>query len=239
METSLHRELKRIYAGPSGRTEVRLGKFRVDAVVPRAVGRDELIEIQHGSLWAIRDKIQQLLKRHPVRVVKPIIRRKRLITCSEAGGPVVRERLSPRVGQMLELFDELVYFTQVFPHKNLTLEVALVDIEEWRLPAEPRRRSRRRGWQKHYVVEDQKLLEILDTVRVSTAADLRTLLPGSPTKSFHTGDLAKSLEIQRWVAQRIAYVLRKVGTVETIGKQRGAWLYQWSEIAAKRRRKAA
>jgi len=114
-----------------------------------------------------------------------------------------------------------------------------VDIEEWRLPAENRRRSRRRGWQKNYVVEDQKLLEILDTVQVSTAADLRTLLPGSPTKSFHTGDLAKSLEIQRWVAQRIAYVLRKVGTVETIGKQRGAWLYQWSEGSAKRRRKAA
>jgi hypothetical protein len=235
METSLHRELKRIYAGPAGRMEVRVGKFRVDAIVVNAVGRNELVEIQHGSLWAIRDKVRQLLKRHPVRVVKPIIRRKRLITCIAADGPVVSNRLSPRVGQLLELFDELVYFTQVFPHKNLTLEATLVDIEEWRLPCEGRGRSRRRRWQKKFVVEDQKLLEIHEAVQISTPADLQRLLAATPASPFHTGDLASSLQIQRWVAQRIAYVLRKVGAVETVGKQRGAWMYEWRKPVRARR----
>ena len=56
METSLHRELKRLYAGDGARTEVVVERYRIDAV------RDgQLIEIQHGSLAAIRDKIRRLV----------------------------------------------------------------------------------------------------------------------------------------------------------------------------------
>ena len=75
METSLHRELKRIYAGDGARTEVRRSSsYRIDAV------RDgRLIEIQHGSLAAIRDKIRRLLDAHRVLVVKPIVARKLLV----------------------------------------------------------------------------------------------------------------------------------------------------------------
>ena len=56
METSLHRDLKKLYAGDDSQTEVVLGGYRIDAV---SGGR--LIEIQHGSLSAIRDKIVRWL----------------------------------------------------------------------------------------------------------------------------------------------------------------------------------
>ena len=57
METSLHRQLKEAYADHEARIEVRVGNYRIDVV------RDhELIEIQHGSLAAIRDKVRKLLK---------------------------------------------------------------------------------------------------------------------------------------------------------------------------------
>lgn len=59
METSLHRQLKRRYAGRDGETEVRLGSYRIDAVAG-----DELVEIQLGSLGALRDKVRALLKQH-------------------------------------------------------------------------------------------------------------------------------------------------------------------------------
>ena len=62
METSLHQQLKARYADDAARIEVKLGRFRIDAVVG-----DELIEIQHGSLAAIRDKIQTLVNDHDVR----------------------------------------------------------------------------------------------------------------------------------------------------------------------------
>ena len=36
---------------------------------------------------------------------------------------------------MLSLFDELVYFTRVFPHENLTLETPLVEVTRLDAPA--------------------------------------------------------------------------------------------------------
>ena len=74
METSLHRQLKELYADDDSQTEVQLGDFRIDAIF-----QDQLVEIQHGSLAAIRDKIKKLLVSHRVMVVKPIILRKQLV----------------------------------------------------------------------------------------------------------------------------------------------------------------
>lgn len=232
METSLHRELKRHYAGARGQTEVVLGSFRIDAVIKRR-RQQELIEIQHGPLWAIRDKVRQLAERHRIRVVKPIVRIKQLVKRERKQGAIVNRRQSPHRGSLLELFDELIYFTRTFPHPNLSLDVLLVDIEEWRYPRPRRARFSR----KNYIVEDQKLLAIHDTIPIGAAIDLRRLIACPLCEPFHTANLAEGLDIPRWRAQRIAYVLRKSGAVEAIGKQRGAWLYRW-QTAAERRRSA-
>ncbi|MEZ6112541.1 MAG: hypothetical protein R3C99_16235 [Pirellulaceae bacterium] len=74
METTLHRQLKLHYAPDVSACEVTLGSYRIDVM-----GDGELIEIQHGSLAAIRDKVADLLGQHRVRVVKPIVIRKRLV----------------------------------------------------------------------------------------------------------------------------------------------------------------
>jgi hypothetical protein len=228
METSLHRELKRRYADPDDmRVEVRHGRFRIDAMRGR-----ELVEIQHGSLAAIRDKVRVLLADHRVRVVKPIVASKLLVKRSRKGGEVVDRRLSPKRESLLALFDELVYFTKVFPHPRLTLEAVLVDIEEWRYPGH----GRRRRWRANdFVVEDQKLCGVLDSCRLTRAADLRTLLPVELAGPFQTADLARQLGVARHVAQRIAYCLRETGAAREIGKAVNARIYAWTPA----RRRAA
>jgi hypothetical protein len=218
METSLHRELKAHYADSPEDQEVVLDGYRIDAI-----SDGELIEIQHGSLAAIRDKIAKLLKKHRVTVVKPIIARKQLVKLKRRGGKVIGSRLSPKRGQVLDVFDELVYFTQVFPHKRLTLEVLLVEVEELRYPGHGRRR--RRG-KRDFQIEDQRLLGVVEAHRFRTLADLRNVLPKQLPAIFHTGDLAECLEIKRWVAQRIAYCLRETGAIKSVGKQGNALLYR-------------
>ena len=224
METSLHRQLKAHYAVDPSQQEVAYQGYRIDAVQD-----GKLIEIQHGSLAAIRDKIAELLQNHRVVVVKPIIARKQLIKLDRRSGEVVDRRLSPKRGQLLDLFDELVYFTQVFPHKRLTLEVVLVEIEELRYPGHGRRRRRREN---DFQIEDQRLLQIVETHKFRTLSDLRELLPPGLPATFHTGDLAASLEVHRDIAQRIAYCLRETGAIHPVGKQGNALLYR-------RRRRAA
>ena len=82
METSLHRDLKALYADANAQFEVPLGNYRIDVVTG---GR--LVEIQHGSLAAIRDKVRSLLGRHEVVVVKPIVRSKLLVKRTAQGRP--------------------------------------------------------------------------------------------------------------------------------------------------------
>jgi hypothetical protein len=218
METSLHRQLKARYADSPEDQEVVLDGYRIDAI-----SDGELIEIQHGSLAAIRDKIAKLLKKHRVTVVKPIIARKQLIKLARLGGKVIESRLSPKRGQLLDVFDELVYFTRVFPHKRLTLEVVLVEVEELRYPGHGRRRRRR---PRDFQVEDQRLLSVAGVHRFRTLADLRKILPRQLSGTFHTGHLAECLEVKRWTAQRIAYCLREMGAIKKVGKQGNALLYR-------------
>jgi hypothetical protein len=218
METSLHRELKDLYAGDGARLEVPVGPYRVDVVCD---GR--LIEIQHGALAGIRDKVKRLLERHRVLLVKPIVVRKLLVKHSAKGGPVTGRRLSPKQGSILDLFDDLIHFTGVFPHRRLTLEVPLVDIEEWRYPGH----GRRRRWRpSDHEVEDQRLVCVHRVHRFRTAADLAALVACPLPQPFHTGQLAESLGVARWAAQRIAYCLRQIGSLREVGRQGNSRLYE-------------
>lgn len=219
METTLHRQLKSLYAGCQARVEERVEDFRIDAI--RSEG--ELVEIQHGSLAAIRTKIGSLLEHHHVLVVKPLVVKKQLVMLSRRGGREVSRRASPKRGTLLNLFDELVYFTRVFPHPRLTLQTPLVEIEERRFPGHGRRRRWRTS---DHVVEDQRLLAVVGVHTFRTATDLLRLLPEGLPHPFHTSHLASALSIRRWTAQRIAYCLRQTGAARVAGKCRNALLYE-------------
>jgi hypothetical protein len=222
METSLHRDLKRLYGDQNDHFEVALGAHRIDVI---ADGR--LVEIQLGSLAAIRDKVRTLVEEHRVVVVKPIVVQKTLVKRASKGGPVAQRRKSPKRGTILDLFDELVHFTQAFPHERLTLEVPLIDIEEWRYPGHGRRRRWRRD---DYQVEDQKLIAVRETYGFETGADLMRLIRCPLPRRFHTGQLAEALGVPRWTAQGIAYCLRPVGSVCEVGKQGNTRLYQFAAV---------
>jgi hypothetical protein len=218
METTLHRQLKLQYATKGALLEQRIGRYRIDVV-----RGNELVEIQLASLSAIRDKIAALVKDHRVLLVKPIIAGKYLVKRRRAGGRIVSRRRSPKRRTLLDLFEELVHFTRVFPHRRLTLEVPLLEIEEWRYPGHGRRRWRRDN---DHQVEDQHLLEVLAVHRFHSASDLCRMLPESLPRPFHTGHMAEGLGVERWIAQRMAYCLRRTGAIQSVGKLRGAWLYE-------------
>jgi hypothetical protein len=224
METSLHRCLKSHYARPGARYEERLGQYRIDVH-----NGDELVEIQHGSLAAIRDKIARLVVNHQVLVVKPIVGRKTIIRLDRAEGREVSRRLSPKQGALLDIFEELIYFRRVFPHPQLVVDVPIVDIEETRYPGHGRRRRWRRD---DHVVADQRLVAVRSRATFRTATDLLALLPAELPRPWHTGELAEQLRIGRHIAQRIAYCLRHMSAAREVGKRGNARLYDFSVQAA-------
>lgn len=220
METLLHRDLKLAYASSAGQTEVNYASFRIDAIGPS----DELIEIQHSSLGAIRPKIRRLLddkKKCCVRIVKPIVARKWIITLERTGGAVLRRRLSPKRGVVSDIFLDLVHFTTLFPHRRLTLEVLLVDAEEQRVPRVDHRFKR-----KNYTTHGQTLIDVGQRVELKTAFDLWCLLPkvDLPSK-FDTAELAAQIERPRWFAQKVAYCMHACGAIRNVGKRGNSQLY--------------
>ncbi|MCR9116706.1 MAG: hypothetical protein NXI22_07120 [bacterium] len=231
MEFSLHRELKERYAGGAGQTEQSVGKYRIDAIV---AGR--LIEVQMGSLSAIRKKIAALLEDHRVLVIKPIIARKTIVKQKAKGGEVFSRRKSPKKGVALDIFAELMYFREIFPNPNLTIESPLIEIEEWRYPGRNKRRRRRR--KNDFRIEDRKLVAQTEPsiLQLRTIRDLHQMLPADLPREFDTADLAGGLEIHRSDAQCIAYCLRHTGAAKIVRKQGNAHIYR---LVNRRARNAA
>ena len=223
MERTLHRQLKEHYADDAACREVQLDGYRIDAVVDGT-----LIEVQSAPLGAIRDKVRQLLERHDVLVVKPLAARKTLIKLKRRNGAVVSTRRSPRRETVLDLFVELVNFVPLFPHPRLTVDVLLTEQEEDRVPARKRRRR-----SKDYRVLDRRLVRIVETRRFCTTDDLLALLPADLPESFTTADLASGLGIPRWLAQKMAYCLRRTEAIKIIGVSQRSRLYQRSSRDAR------
>lgn len=218
LETSLHQQLKDHYARPGSRQEVTLGRYRIDLVQ-----RGRLIEIQQSGLGAIRDKVRDLLQEYRVDLVKPLVVRKRLVRLDGEKGTVVSRRWSPLRGKPLDVFTELLHFSNVFPHPRLRLLTPMIEVEESRFPGH----GRRRRWRKNdFVVGDLTLTGVLATHQYRTVADLCRLIPAHLPVVFHTRDLAGALGVRETQSRQIAWVLRQTGAADVVGKNGNRKLYR-------------
>ena len=226
METSLHRSLKEHYGlGSGGRVEVAVGGYRIDALGSSG----QFVEVQNGPLRLLRRKLATLLPNHDVCVVKPVIIRRRLVRRSSAEGIDFRGRLSPRVGNVVDAFGDLVGIARLFPHPRLSIEVVALTIEEIRSP-----RLGRRG----YAVVDRRLDRILGVTRLAEPRDLWKLLPASDRweEPFTSRTIATVVQRPAWYARQVAYCLRVMGAAEVMRRERSGIVYQKTEASCLRDR---
>ena len=230
METSLHRQLKHHFAADSNSVEVTVDGFRIDAIDSKGF----LVEIQHAGLGAIRNKATKLLENgHGLRIIKPLISCKWIETFDRPGGTLLRRRKSPKKLAAIDIYRDLIHFTQVFPRSKLTLEVLSVECIEQRIDRANKRRRR-----KQYMTLDQHLAKVGEINVLKGIPDLWRLL-GNPKLplSFDTKELAEKLGQPRWFAQQIAYTLSRCGATEITGKRGNSIVY--SRIGRSLRKQAA
>ena len=216
METSLHQDLKVRYGfDRGGLCEVAVAGYRIDAVDEEGT----LVEVQSGALGALKPKLRKLLPDHRVRIVKPVVLRRKIIRRDRVDAPERSGRQSPKRGLLVDVFDDLVGVAAFLTDKNLSVDLLGVSIEEVRVA-----RRRRPG----YHVVDRRLGHILEMQRIDTPDDLWRLLPvGLPdSEPFTTRDLARKLDRPLQFAQRVAYCLRLSGAVHPVGKVGNSHLYK-------------
>ena len=214
-EMSLHAALKQWYGRSSDQFEVALNGFVIDIV------RDQqLIEIQTRHLYAMRAKLKKLLPHYKLHIIHPIHREKWIVRQSKDGQPISR-RKSPKQGQMVDIFYELVRIHTWLEHPNLTVEAVLTQEEEI-LRDDGQGSWRRRGWS----VYDRRLLTVVEQHQFTELADYYQIVPQQLPDQFTNTDLAQMLGCRANLAQKITYTLRHIGGLAQVGKRGRAHLYQ-------------
>ncbi|MFN8595092.1 MAG: hypothetical protein U0559_02785 [Anaerolineae bacterium] len=220
-ETDLHAALKRHYANPIDQLEVEVAGYVVDIL--RA---DEIVEIQTHNFAALKRKLPQLLESHRVRLVHPLPIEKWIVRVQADRHTRIGRRKSPQRGELIDLFVELVSLPNLIVHPNFTLEIALIHEEEVRCPAKPKRRSR---WKRTWQTCNRRLLKVIDRVEFNGPADFRRFIPVNLPSPFTSRELAAALDQPDYLAHKVTYCLRQMGTLEVVGKRRNAWLYAVKE----------
>ena len=83
---------------------------------------------------------------------------------------------------------------------------------------------RRKGW----LVEERRLLEVVEVTSIDSPADLVEFLPPDLPEEFTTADLAVAMRSTRRLAQQTAYCLRQAGVLEMADKRGNAIVYTTS-----------
>lgn len=218
-ETSLHSALKTWYARPGDRFEVLVDGFYIDIV------RSELlIEIQTRNFSAIKNKLTKLLESHPVHLVHPIAAEKWILRYDNDTGKLIGRRKSPKRGRFEHIFAELVRIPHLITYPNFSIELLLIKEEEIRRN-DGRGSWRRKGWS----IVDRKLLDVVERLRLEKPQDFRRLLPAELPEVFTSLDVAEMGKMPRYLAQKAAYCLRKMGAIQIEGKRGRSLLMRWNE----------
>lgn len=214
-EKSLHAALKNWLFQPGDQHEVRVDGFVIDIV-----RGNDLIEIQTRHLGAMKHKLAKLLPHHPIQLVHPIAAEKWIVRQTAGGQPISR-RKSPKRGQLIDIFAELVRIPHLLSQPNLTITILLTQQEEiWRDDGQGS--WRRKRWS----VYDHRLLDVVDQHSFESANDWLSLLPQELPQPFTNRDLAATLKCHANLAQKTTYTLRHAGLIEVVGKQGNALLYK-------------
>jgi len=215
-EKSLHADLKEWYARPGDNFEVKVDGYVIDII------RSELlIEIQTSNFSALKKKLTKLIQQNHLRLVYPIAQEKWIVKLPQEVGGETKRRKSPKRGSYADLFRELVRFPQLVLRPNFSMDVLLIQEEEVRR-FEGTRGWRRRGW----VTDERYLLEIVDWKRFEKPADYASFIPGDLPDHFTTKDLAECTGQPRWLAQKMAYCLRKMDLINPVGNRTRSILYE-------------
>ena len=147
-------------------------------------------------------------------------RRERQLLVLLRPGEQQSRRKSPSHLAAIDVFRQLVSFPELMAHENFQLDVVLTEEETVRR-FDARKAWRRRGW----VNIERRLLSVVDTVSLRTAADYVALIPPGLPAEFVTADLAAAIARPRAVAQKVAYCLRNGGCIEKSGARGNAIVY--------------
>lgn len=213
-EKSFHADLIKWVAEPGDEFEANIDGFVVDIV-----RKEQLIEIQTRNFASIKKKVHNLGQNHQLNIVYPIAQNKWIVR-EEENGERIGRRKSPKHGKMVEVFNELIRIPKILLLPKISICVVLVEVEEiWKNDGKG---SWRRG---KWSISGRHLINVIDHQDFHGPEDLLALLPKSLPGKFTNNEIAENIGVSKSLARKMTYCLRKMETLEIVGKHGREYLY--------------
>ena len=219
-EKTLHAVLKYCEEPDIDHQEIPVGNFIADILT----GDGRIVEIQTANMNAMRDKLTYFLPLYPVKIVYPISYRKWVTWIDPETGVLTVRNRSPRKGSFYQAFRELYKIRPFLTHENLSLDLLLLDMEEYRLQ-DGWGRDGKRGSHRY----DRIPVSIVSEILLERPEDYMIFIPPDLEEPFTSRSFAQAAGIPSAISSTILLLLMELGQVDRIGKKGNSYLYTVKE----------
>ena len=215
-EKTLHAVLKNYIDADEDHQEIPVDNFIAD------IYHDgHITEIQTAQMGAMRAKLSCFLPQYPVRIVYPIPAQKWIIWVDPESGQLIKRNKSPLRGSFFHAFRELYRIRPFLRDPNLSLELLLIDMDEYRL-LDGWSRNKKRGSHRY----DRIPLYLHDRMILACPQDYMQFVPEELPEPFTSAQFAKAVGFRKQGFSTVLLLLTEMGVVERIGKKGNSYLYQ-------------
>ena len=215
-EKTLHAVLKNYVDDDQDHQEIPVDNFIAD------IYHDgHITEIQTAKMGAMRAKLSCFLPQYPVRIVYPIPAQKWVVWVDPETGRTIKRNRSPLRGSFFHAFRELYRIRSFLRDPNLSLELLLIDMDEYRL-LDGWSRDKKRGSHRY----DRIPLRLQDRMILECPQDYMQFVPEGLQEPFTSAQFAKAAGFRKDGFSTVLLLLTEMGVVERIGKKGNAYLYR-------------
>ncbi|MEE0968458.1 MAG: hypothetical protein U0M06_03710 [Clostridia bacterium] len=212
-EKRLHQVLKNFCEPDALCHEVSIGQYVADILKD-----DEIIEIQTGSFYPMRNKIKYYLEKtnYKVTVVRPLPYIKWCLWIDPDSSEIVSRRKSPKKFQPKDIMRDWIYLSDFLCHERFKIKFLLIEEEEYRLLC-GWSKSRKQGSKRYERIP----LKLIDEKVYKTREDYMEFLPESLGKSFTAAEYIKTSKQTSYGGYAALKILSQLGLLRKSDKKEG------------------
>lgn len=218
-EKTLHAVLKLYYEPDEDKHEVAMSGYYADIYNDKGI-----IEIQTRQLNKLRDKLSVFLQDYHVTVVYPLPFNKWLSWVNPDNGEVQGRRKSPRHFTEYDAFYELYKIKSYLKNPNLSINLVLMDMEEYKL-LNGWSYDKKRGSTRY----DRVPVGIRRIVKFDRIEDYMQLVPADLKEDFTVKDFAMAAGVSVEASRYTLNILNYLEIVKCTGRVKNGYVYNVTE----------